>query len=381
MFTQPQAVLLFLIVGVIGYWILPSSHLWMRRWWLVLVSMGLIAFESVEAVAACLAITVWTALGELAISKLRENLAGRRIAFWTSLAGLIVPLGYVDFAESPIVIIGLSYAVIKSVSVLIDVGADGQRAGFSRVLLLNSFFPIFSSGPIETRDTFSDAALDNRLEASDLTWGIYRIAEGFFLSFFIGQTVLGAILAPYTDQAFVNAEVSGWTLVWVVLLKFLFLYINFSGYTSIAVGMSKCFGLTVRENFNYPFLARNPEEFWNRWHISLGQFLSKYIYFRMVVVLKRPYLALVLAFMLVGLWHNIGVQYVLWGLGHGVALVVFLTLKRRYADLYERLPQPAHWLIWILGWALTMWWVALMSFMANAPSLEEFVAIMARLGS
>lgn len=202
------------------------------------------------------------------------------------------------------------------------------------------FFPDFLAGPIEDQSTFDKSKFQKDLTRDDLVFGVYRMLEGFILSYFIGQNIILAALDQYTQTAYVDPDVVGFSVIVVILLKFLYLYINFTGYTSFAIGLAAFFGLRVRENFRYPFLARNPEEFWSRWHMSLGQFISKYLYFRMLVILKRPQLALFLAFVIVGLWHSIGLQYLLWGVGHGAYLVLFLAVKRRYAKSFTVLPAP-----------------------------------------
>lgn len=384
MFTQPQLVLLAVLISAPIYWLLPREWSSARQYLLIAVSLLLIAHESVLAVWACIAVTSWTflatqAMARLATSGLTEQRWIRIGSFWLAILGTILPLLMLDLRAEPIAIIGLSYIVIKSVSVVIDTSASGNAPAFGKILILNSFFPIFSAGPIEDQSTFDKSKFQKDLTRDDLVFGVYRMLEGFILSYFIGQNIILAALDQYTQTAYVDPDVVGFSVIVVILLKFLYLYINFTGYTSFAIGLAAFFGLRVRENFRYPFLARNPEEFWSRWHMSLGQFISKYLYFRMLVILKRPQLALFLAFVIVGLWHSIGLQYLLWGVGHGAYLVLFLAVKRRYAKSFTVLPAPIKILVGIAGWAFTMFWVSFLSFMANAPDFQTVGEIMARV--
>ncbi len=383
MFTQPQTVLLFLFLAAPVYWLIPPSAVQIRRFWLIFISLGLIAFESVLAAAACIGITIWVAVSEVALVWVRTHHGSskllKRLAFWGSLTILVLPLFWLDLKKEPIAVLGLSYVIMKSSSVLIDAASSGKRAGLGTILLLNSFFPIFSSGPIEDRNTFSDTVMQANPNLSNIGFGISRMLEGFILSFYVGQNILLNVLAAYTENGVINPEINGISVLGIILLKFLYLYINFTGYTSFAIGLAAFFGIRIRENFRYPFLARTPEEFWNRWHISLGQFLSKYLYFRMVVSLKRPYIALFLAFVIVGLWHSVGIQYLLWGVGHGGFLIIFLLLKRRFAKRFTSLPLALKIGIGVIGWAITMIWVSFLSFMANAPDMDTVFQTLFRI--
>jgi len=384
MFTQPQTVLLALLLAAPLYWLIPPTWPSVRKWLLIFISLSLIAFESTLAVGACVVVTLWTFLSANGISiakgtKLGEKVWIKRILFWIAMGGLVTPLILLDIREEPLAILGLSYIIIKSASVIIDAGATGKSTNFGTVLILNSFFPIFSAGPIEDQSTFDRTVFENRPTSDTFIFGVYRMLEGFILSFFVGQHILLAITDGYGDQAYINPDISGLSIVGLMLLKFTYVYVNFTGYTSFAIGLAAFFGIRIKENFRYPFLARNPEEFWSRWHMSLGQFLSKYLYFRMLVLLKRPQISLFLAFVLVGLWHSIGLQYLLWGAGHGGYLIVFLILKRRYAKSFANLPRPARIAIGLGGWAFTMLWVSFLSFMANAPSMEALGTIIMRV--
>ena len=192
------------------------------------------------------------------------------------------------------------------------------------------------------------------------------------------SSISGAVDA-ITDDYYRDTALGGLELVLVIVLRFLALYLNFSGYTSIAIGLAALFGLRVRENFNFPLISRNPQEFWTRWHLSLGRFINEYLYMRMLVIFRRPYLVLLGAFLAVGLWHNISAGYLIWGLGHGGAIIVFLHLRRRYAGEGWVSASPYRELLLFFGWALTMANVSLMSYIANAPDIWTVISLMSRL--
>ena len=100
----------------------------------------------------------------------------------------------------------------------------------------------------------------------------------------------------------------------------------FSGYSDIAIGFGVLAGVRLRENFNWPFIARNIAEFWQRWHMSLSSWCRDYVYTPVLAASRWPSLALVSAMVILGLWHSLSLHYLLWGLYHGIGL----TVHRRY---------------------------------------------------
>ena len=101
-------------------------------------------------------------------------------------------------------------------------------------------------------------------------------------------------------------------------------YLDFSGYSDVAIGLSRLYGYKIIENFDWPILARNLQEFWRRWHRSLSNWCFRNVYFPTALITKSPYLPLLVTMLTVGLWHAIGLSWFSWAIYHSTALI-FLT--------------------------------------------------------
>lgn len=363
MFLQPQLFLFLLSVSVLIYWTIPASSTNVRYYWLNASSMLVISLAAPAAVLICIVIS-WIVYLFGNIFKNKRN----KLFFWagiflTASPAVILDLGGID---SFIVALGVSYFVIKSIGTLIDAYYSGTGVDFKSVLLLNMFFPIFSSGPIEKLETFGRMSLANGFKPEYLMQGSSRILVGIFKTFFVAENLVKLNIDSNYPGLLSNP--GEYTLVQVssyILLNFSYLYINFSGYSDIAIGASRLFSFRIVENFNFPFLATNLQEFWTRWHISLRRFINDYIYLRLLVILRRPYVSIFTAFILVGLWHNISMGYLIWGVGHGAGLVatsVFSKKTRHSGWLKSPFVKYPYVLV---TWGLTMFYVSALSFVAN----------------
>ena len=140
------------------------------------------------------------------------------------------------------------------------------------------------------------------------------------------------------------------------LLYMLQIYYDFSGYSDMAIGLGKMFGFEFQENFHYPYAAHSVQEFWRRWHISLSSWFRDYVYIPLGgnrKGLARTYRNLLIVFFLTGMWHGAGMAFILWGLYHGL----FLILERgKFGETLKKLPKAAGWgytmAVVFLGWIL-----------------------------
>ena len=119
-----------------------------------------------------------------------------------------------------------------------------------------------------------------------------------------------------------------WGAVADMYLSFAALYFDFSGYSLLAIACAAMFGVRLPENFNRPYLATNIQAFWQRWHMSLNAFIGTYLFKPMVRATGSPRLGIFLAFVAAGLWHKASLGYLAWGIGHGVALSLFMKPPR-----------------------------------------------------
>ncbi len=219
--------------------------------------------------------------------------------------------------------IGISFFTFHSISYLVDIYRKKctPQKNILNLALYISFFPQLIAGPI-VRYNFIEKYLTNRRHnAFFVAYGIRRFLIG------LGKKVIIANpLGELADVIFSSqvGELST-TIAWVGIVCYsLQIYFDFSGYSDMAVGLARIFGLKFPENFNYPYISRSIKEFWRRWHMSLSAWFRDYVYIPLGgnrVSLSRQYFNLVLVFFLCGLWHGANWNFVIWGLFHGFFLV------------------------------------------------------------
>lgn len=230
--------------------------------------------------------------------------------------------------------IGISFYIFQSISYLADVYTEKIEAEESvwNVMLYIGFFPQIVSGPIVKAHDF----LPQIKELHKITWeglshGMQRFAMGAFK-----KAVIADRLGVAVNAVFAAPEAySGLSLLATVLAYGLQIYYDFSGYSDMAIGVAHVLGFDLGVNFNLPYLAKNPSDFWRRWHISLSSWFRDYVYIPLGGSRKgkvRTYLNLFITMLLSGFWHGANLAFVVWGAGHALASVVhkwFTDVKKK----------------------------------------------------
>jgi alginate O-acetyltransferase complex protein AlgI len=255
--------------------------------------------------------------------------------------------------------LGISFFVFEFCHYLFDVKRG--HAPLRSPLLFGSFalfWPTLVAGPIKRYEQFRPSLEEglSRRNASDIATGLLRVAEGLvkkFIADYLGQMI------DYWDDSFSELALSSrWALVGAIALRILF---DFSGYSDIAIGFARMIGVRIPENFWWPYLAVSPVEFWRRWHISLSSWVRDYIYIPLGGNLYGPVSRvrnLLIAFLLVGLWHGGGWNFILWGLYQGVGVAVTAPIERLLEPLHiSRYGATARIVVGVVGWASTMLFV------------------------
>ena len=244
--------------------------------------------------------------------------------------------------------IGISFFTFKTLSYTIDVyrGELPACRELWRYTMFVMYFPELVAGPIVRASVFLPQ-MGRSLEPS---WG--RTVVGF-QAVLLGVTkkvLVADRLAIFVDPVFASpASYSPATVACAIVAYSLQIYCDFSGYSDIAIGISRVIGFDLPENFNMPYLSTSLTEFWRRWHITLSLWLRDYLYFPLGGSRKgqfRTYLNLMITMLLAGLWHGAGWTLVVFGLLHGIGLGVHKIWSERVA-MGRR---PFHGLV---GWALT----------------------------
>lgn len=217
--------------------------------------------------------------------------------------------------------IGLSFYTFRAISYILDVywGKYKPQRKFSLFLLYLSFFPHMTAGPITRYSTMETALTKRRATPSDFYEGLLRIMVG------LGKKVIVADhLLPIVDNFF-GSGLSSLSLLgtwYTTILYMLYIYFDFSGYTDMALGIAKLFGFKLDENFRYPFMCKNIQEFWQRWHMSLGSFFRDYLLYVPLFGKRRKYGSLFLVWFCTGFWHGASWNFVLWGVFYGIVLIL-----------------------------------------------------------
>ena len=240
----------------------------------------------------------------------------------TSLAGVGAPLHHQDISLP----LGISFYAFQCSAYLIDVyrGEFPAVRSFFLFALFKAFFPQLVAGPIERAyNLMPQLASDRRPGRQDFADGIFFLGVGYFLKVVVADT-----LDPMVGVAFEGAGqpgVSGATVLLGVLGFGLQIYGDFAGYSLIAVGLARMMGVKLTLNFNGPYLALSPADFWRRWHITLSRWLRDYLYIPLGGNRRgkgRTYVNLMATMALGGLWHGAAWNFVIWGVYHGVWLAI-----------------------------------------------------------
>ena len=250
--------------------------------------------------------------------------------------------------------VGVSFIVFEKITYLVDIARGRSRPapGFSTYILYVFLFPKLLAGPIiKYHELEAQLLAVGRDRGDDLAIGFRRFMLGV-----VKKTVLADTLAAGADQAFsANPAQLGCADAWWGVLFFTFqIYIDFSAYSDMAIGLARMFGFRLNENFNHPYISCSITEFWRRWHISLSTWIRDYLYIPLggnrVAPLRR-YVNLWICFLASGLWHGAAWTYVVWGAYNGVFLVLERLFLLRWLDRMPRLAANAvTFAITVAGW-------------------------------
>lgn len=225
--------------------------------------------------------------------------------------------------------LGISFYTFQTIGYVADVytGKTEAEQNFFTYALFVSFFPQIAMGPINRAGN-----LIPQLEAAkpfvyqDVTDGLRQMALGFFKKFAVAD-----ILAIYVNGVFGNSEYTGLVLTVAAVLYTFQIYTDFSGYSDIAIGCAKTFGIQMADNFKTPLFATSVTTFWNRWHISLSTWFRDYIYIPLGGSRKgtlRYFANLATVFLISGIWHGDTLNFLIWGGIHAVFRVVEAAVQK-----------------------------------------------------
>jgi len=371
-FSSPLFLFLFLPVVLTLYWAIPGLRA--RNYWLLLASLIFYAWGEVTFIFLLLGST----LGNYFLGRwIERHDDPQRRKFAVGLAvtlniGLLAFFKYANFVAdnfAPLLAkldlppihsdvplpIGISFFTFHALSYVIDIYRRKSRAatGPAETALYIFFFPQLIAGPILRWSAIAPQLIQRHATTDLFAEGVRRFVWGL-----AKKVIVANVVAAPADQIFaLGSDDLSASVAWFGIVCYtLQIYFDFSGYSDMAVGLGKMFGFEFVENFNYPYVSQSIREFWRRWHITLSSWFRDYLYIPLGgnrVSEERNYRNLLTVFLLCGLWHGASWTFVVWGLYHGL----FLVLERtRFGTWASALPRPlrhAYALLVVMGgWVL-----------------------------
>lgn len=357
----------FLPAVLLCYFLIPARYRAGRNGVLLLFSLAFYAWGGLRLLPLLLGSCLVNWAAGLLLAPGRR---GRRTAFPTALVLNLLPLLYLKYTgflaenlsalglelSAPAVVLpaGISFFTFQAISYLADVyrGTVPPERSLSRLALYMAFFPQMLQGPIVRYGDFGPLLAERREAVSDVSAGAVRFCFGL-----AKKVLLADALGNIAAAAFGAGGRLTVGLAWLGSAAYtLQLYFDFSGYTDMALGLGRVFGLPLPENFDYPYISQSAAEFWRRWHTTLSRWFRDYVYIPLGgnrCPPGRHLVNLLAVWLLTGLWHGAAWTFVAWGLYYAALLI---GEKYLWGGALERLPRaPRHVYALLLinfGWVL-----------------------------
>jgi D-alanyl-lipoteichoic acid acyltransferase DltB (MBOAT superfamily) len=325
--------------------LVPLRVAWLRQWlWAVInvLFLKVILFRRefvltvaavfvVYAVVKVVSLKPWRIIATIVLA------AGNLTLFLIHKFPALTSSGHPTTMRAVLSAIGFSYVALRMVDLLRSV-FEGRHSPPTLPSTINYLVPfhMLAAGPIQSFDDFATQSLaPPALTVHKALHFTERMSWGLFKKFVIASALQKLFLTGF--------RVHGWYFLIEAQVFYIWLYLDFSGLSDIAVGIGGLLGLQTPENFNHPYLARNMINFWERWHISLSQFIRRHLYIPIQLGLMRQTagrmplwcstVAFTASFALCGLWHAGTLRFLIWGLLNAFGLVV-TNFYRHYLTLY-----------------------------------------------
>jgi alginate O-acetyltransferase complex protein AlgI len=363
LFNSHEYLLIFLPATVLIY---AAINRWVRaphaaRLWLIAASLFFYASSEPRFVLLLICSVLFNfSIGKVLCNREEDRKALRRSLLALAIALNVGLLGYFKYSNFMIanlnlllhtrftlhstgLPLGISFITFIQIAYIVDCFRRPVKAG--GVLdygLFSTFFAYILSGPIVR---YSEVVPQVKgtvrgINYRNLSLGLYLLSIGLFK-----KAVIADRFAEWATAGFDGTGQLNFLYAWVTSLCYTFqIYFDFSGYTDMALGAASMFNIKLPFNFSSPYKALDPQDFWRRWHITLGRFLREYVYIPLGgsrVTEARVCLNLMITFLICGLWHGAGWTFIVWGLLHGLALVIHRIWKKTNLHL----PPVVAWLL------------------------------------
>jgi len=310
---------------------------------ITVIVLAIIFSSKPSSVIALILFTIWQVLLIEGYITYRKR-ANSGWVFSAAVIASILPLTIYKFLPyftdtNWMAFLGISYLTFKGTQLIMETrdGLIKQTLPLAKLLYFILFFPTISSGPIDRYRRFDKDVKAARTgeEYKQLLYdGINKLFRGFLYKYIIGYSINHFFIA---NLRFIATSHFNNELYYMYGYSF-YLFFDFAGYSAFAIGISYIMGIKSPENFNLPFISRNIKDFWNRWHMSLSFWFRDYVYMRFVFwMTKKKWiksrnmtsnLGYLLLFLLMGFWHGLEIQYILYGLYHALLMIGYNTFEQ-----------------------------------------------------
>lgn len=346
----------FLAVSAVVYYISPQIA---RPYVLAAASALFYLFLGIVSFACIFSVTVVSFFLGLRIEKAKN--ANRTLYFLLGVFFLLA-IWFVSRANIGIVApIGISFYTLRIISYLADVrrGNSSAEGNFFKYLLFTSFFPLAFLGPVAKYKECRSMLRDHDGSVwNNVSGGILRILFGVFKKLVVADALISPVGQILSD----TEKYFGAYIIILIALYSVEIYFDFSGGIDIVLGASRLFGISMPENFKKPFASKSLAEFWNRWHITLGEWFEHYVFYP--ISLSKPmqrlsrflrkklglsigkripvYFATLATWCLTGLWHGGKLHFVVWGIMNGVLVLCSSETSKILGALGDKHPKISH---------------------------------------
>lgn len=388
LFNSYIFIFLFLPICFLGYFGLNHFKKYnLAQFYLLFMSLWFYAYFNLSY----LFIIIFSILINYTLANLmQKKISDKRRKFYL-IIGLVLNIGsliyfkYMDFFISNINTIfktnfnllhillplGISFFTFQQLSFVIDsYKREVPKYSFLHYASFVTFFPQLIAGPIVTHNELVPQFLDKekkKINFDNLAKGLYVFAIGLAKKVIIADTFGIAVNYGYSNISGLDST-NG---IIIMLAYTIQIYFDFSGYSDMAIGLGKMFNIDIPQNFNSPYKALTIKEFWDRWHMTLTRFFTKYIYIPLGGSKRgnvRTYVNIMIVFIVSGFWHGANWTFIIWGILHGI----FSVITRRFKSFFDKL-HPA------LNYFITFSFINFTWIIFRASSIKEAFRIIYRI--
>ena len=365
--SEQPIFLIWLGAVVAGSWLVPA------RWVETFLAIASGMFLAIYAPWSLLTLFVITLLCGLAIRHADSYSAAipSVIALFIGFFLLYRFLNQQTDVLVGITLLGMAFYILRATHLLIECYAGRQnQVSWSQLVSWLWFLPTLQVGPIHRFAPFQRDLMRRRWDSHLFSSGLERLVIGFFKVIVLGNYLINIKYNQWLSQF---PPDSWWYHYFDSMRYGLYLYFKFAGYSDIAIGFALLLGFRVAENFNFPFLATNISDFWNRWHITLSSWCRDYVYTPILAHYRQPALAAISSMLVLAVWHELSLQYLLWGIWHGAGIALYQVWAT--TPVRHRLNQGRVSAVWkVIAVFLTVNFVILSFTFTGTESFEDSVS-------